>query len=292
MKKSSLIGLVALLFVFGIFAGLVSAAEYSYYKSSMLMIGDKMAYVNEKETTLDVAPYVKSGRTLVPLRFMESALGAAVKWDPATRTATLTTQDKEVNVTIGQKTAQVNGQAVALDVPAEIKGGRTFVPLRFISENMGATVEYDQDTQIIGITYVNTAGWKEFRESANGIAFKYPADWKVLSEDKTGIKFETPNGSIIEFKTETKDFAAVVKEKKDIHSKDGWQVAADEAIDPAKPNDGHTLSALKGTEPEKMEVYAAYIFKAGTGLYTLEFNGKIMTGETDAGILDYIYNNI
>lgn len=292
MKKRLLTGLIAVLFVIGVFAGSASAAEYSYYKVSILSIGDKTAYVNDTETILDVAPYIKGGRTLVPLRFMESALGAEIKWDPATRSATLKTSDTEVHVTIGKKMAHVNGEEVALDVAAEIKGGRTFVPLRFVSENLGADVEYDADTKTIIITYVNTFDWKEFTETANNLVIMYPGDWTVVSSDKANLKLQTPNASVLEFKTETKDLAAVIKDKKDSHSKDGWKVMFDEPIDEAAPNDGHIVSALKGTEEEITEVYAAYIFKVGTTIYTWEFTGTIANGETDSELFDYIYNNI
>jgi hypothetical protein len=293
VRKKVLTGLLILLLVLGIFAGAALALEYSYYKVSILSIGDKTAYVNETETTLDVAPYIKSGRTLVPLRFMESALGAEIKWDPATRSATLKTSGTEVHVTIDKKMAHVNGKEVTLDIAAEIKGGRTFVPLRFVSENLGADVEYDADTRTIIITYVNTSDWKKFTETANNLVIMYPGNWTVVSSDKNNLKLQTPNASVLEFKTETKDLAGVIKDKKDGHSKDGWEVLADEPIDEAAPNDGHMIGALKSTtDPEKMEVYAAYIFKAGTTIYAWEFTGTIAKGETDHELFEYIYNNI
>lgn len=93
-----------------------------------------------------------NGRTLVPLRGIFEALGAKVEWDNATRTATGTKDGIEVVVQIDNKTAYVNGKAVELDVPAQIIGGSTMVPLRFISESLGARVEWDNATRTAIIT--------------------------------------------------------------------------------------------------------------------------------------------
>ena len=91
MRKRGLTGLLTLLFIFGVFAGAAWAMEYSYLKASVLTVGQKTALVNDREITLIAAPYVKAGKTLVPLRFMENALGAEIGWDKVTRTASLKT---------------------------------------------------------------------------------------------------------------------------------------------------------------------------------------------------------
>ncbi|WP_422879851.1 copper amine oxidase N-terminal domain-containing protein [Neomoorella humiferrea] len=86
---------------------------------------------------------VEQGRTLVPLRAIFEALGADVNWDAATQTVTGTKGATIVKLTIGSTIAYVSGQAVPLDVPGKILNGRTLVPLRFISESLGAEVVYD-----------------------------------------------------------------------------------------------------------------------------------------------------
>ena len=65
-----------------------------------------------------------------------------------------------VNMQIGNKTAYVDGVPVSLDVPPQIINGRTMVPIRFVSENLGAEVNWDQDTKTVtiimdSITYLN-----------------------------------------------------------------------------------------------------------------------------------------
>lgn len=286
MRKKGLIGLITLLFVFGLFANAVFAAvEYNYLKVSLLSVGDNTAFVNDEEVSLEAAPYIhaKAGKTLVPLRFMEKALNATIDWDKATRTATLKTKDKEVKVTIGQKTAYVNGTAVDLDVAAEIKNTRTFVPLRFISENLGAQVEYEKETKTITIKYVDKTGWKEFKESATGETFQYPADWKVLSEDKNGIKLETPNGTVIGLKSENRDSATILKEKKDTYNKDGWEVLAEEPVDPDNPALGNGITAVKGDleNLEDAKIYVGAVLNLDNMVFVMEFTGGVTSSDQD-----------
>ena len=160
-------------------------------------------------------------------------------------------------------------------MPAEIKNNLTFVPLRFISENLGASVEYDGATKTISITYVDKTGWKEYKESVGKFTIQYPADWKVL-DNNTGLKLQSPNGSIIEYKKDARDLAAVIKEKKDRHSTIGWQIISEEPLDAAAPDDGISLFAAKPNEkqPEQTEIYFTTIFKIENGVYVLELSGK------------------
>ncbi|MEC1717788.1 copper amine oxidase N-terminal domain-containing protein [Schinkia azotoformans] len=90
---------------------------------------------------------VKNGSTLVPLRGIFEALGAKVDWNQATQTVTGTKGDLTVKLTIGQKTAYVNGKAVQLAEPAQILNGSTMVPLRFIGESLGSKVSWNGTTQ-------------------------------------------------------------------------------------------------------------------------------------------------
>ncbi|GAE88535.1 copper amine oxidase N-terminal domain-containing protein [Acetivibrio straminisolvens] len=100
----------------------------------------------------DPPPYIKEGRTLIPFRRIFEALGMDVGWDPALRMVTAKGNDIEMTLYIGNKIAIVNGQEKELDVAAEITDGRTFVPLRFVSENCGAEVAWDDSTKSVYIT--------------------------------------------------------------------------------------------------------------------------------------------
>jgi hypothetical protein len=105
----------------------------------------------------DQPPVVAGGRVLVPLRGVFEHLGATVLWNPATNVVTAQRADTQVQLAIGSRQAIVNGRVVLLDVPATIVGGRTLVPLRFVSEAMGAQVDWDNTTRLVTITSGTTA---------------------------------------------------------------------------------------------------------------------------------------
>lgn len=118
-----------------------------------LQIGSKSAYVNQKRQDLDVAPFTENGRTLVPFRFIGEALGAKVSWNQDTKKATYELAGTKVEITIGTNIAVVNGKNTSMDVAPKIAGGRTFVPLRFVGEALGASVIWEAVTKKIIITY-------------------------------------------------------------------------------------------------------------------------------------------
>lgn len=97
----------------------------------------------------NVTPEIENGRTLVPLRAVVEALGADVDWDEDTQTITLSYEDDEIVMTVGEKTAYVNGEEVSLEVSPRIRDGRTLVPVRFIAETFGLTVEWDAESETI-----------------------------------------------------------------------------------------------------------------------------------------------
>jgi len=113
-------------------------------------------YVNGAR--LNVATVSESNTTLVPLRAIFQALGATVNWDGATQTVTAAKGQTSVKLQIGSRTAYVNGQVVTLQVPGKIMQGNTMVPLRFLSEALGASVNWDGATQTITIVAQGTGG--------------------------------------------------------------------------------------------------------------------------------------
>jgi hypothetical protein len=113
--------------------------------------------VNGQLMVFDQPPVVAGGRILVPLRGVFEHLGATVLWNPATNVVTAQRGDTQVQLVVGGRQASVNGRVVLLDVPATIVGGRTLVPLRFVSEAMGAYVDWDNATRVVTITSGTTA---------------------------------------------------------------------------------------------------------------------------------------
>lgn len=105
--------------------------------------------VNGAYLETDVPAMAISGRTLVPVRVISENLSATVDWKKENNTVTITLADKVIVLTIGQSTALVNGQTIAVPdnvsvSTVNIEGtSRTMVPVRFVSENLSATVNYD-----------------------------------------------------------------------------------------------------------------------------------------------------
>lgn len=119
-----------------------------------LTVGEQEASVNGQPYFLDAAPFIRPevGRTLVPLRFISEALGAQVDWHAETRQVEIQDDGTKIVLTIGSVYVLVDGVVTTIDCPAEIlPPGRTFVPLRFISETLGAHVHYDVPTKRITI---------------------------------------------------------------------------------------------------------------------------------------------
>lgn len=108
--------------------------------------------LNGRPLSFRVPPTLVGGRTMVPMREIFESLGAQVNWDAPTSTVTAHKGATHVRLGIGDPRATVNGRTVLLDTPAMILNGSTMVPLRFISEALGADVRWFGATQTVSIT--------------------------------------------------------------------------------------------------------------------------------------------
>lgn len=133
-------------------AKVVTTAPVDTKKNATFVIGSTSFSVNGVEQTMDVAPYIKDGRTYLPVRFVAQALGVAdanILWDEATQKVTLLKGDKVVQLTIGSKAMLVNGVTITMDVAPELTSDRTMLPFRAIAQAFGATVGWDEATQTV-----------------------------------------------------------------------------------------------------------------------------------------------
>lgn len=103
-----------------------------------------------KEIKPETPAYIENGRTMVPLRFISEALGEKIDWKADTKTVIV--GDNKASLVIGEKEINANGKKIAIDSPAVIKDSRTFVPLRAISEILGAKVDWDSSTRSVKIS--------------------------------------------------------------------------------------------------------------------------------------------
>ncbi|MCL2336299.1 MAG: copper amine oxidase N-terminal domain-containing protein, partial [Firmicutes bacterium] len=120
--------------------------------------------VDGKSLSFDTQPVVENGRMLVPLRSIFEALNAKVNWDNNSQTITATKDDTNIKLIIGGQ-AYKNDQAVTLDVPAKLVSGRTLVPLRFVSEALGAHVNWEN-----GVVTITSADAPAITSTANSTA--------------------------------------------------------------------------------------------------------------------------
>lgn len=117
-----------------------------------MKINDVNYSINGEGKKMDAKPFIKNDRTLVPLRFIVEAIGGEVNWDNDNRLVTVNSKGKTIELPIDSKTIKIDGKDVNIDQAAIIKGDRTFVPIRFIAENLDMFVNYINDTREIEIS--------------------------------------------------------------------------------------------------------------------------------------------
>lgn len=108
---------------------------------------------------MDTAPVIRENRTLLPIRYIAESIGASVTWGASDKKATVSLNNKVIELWIGKNSALVNGQYMLIDAgnpdvtPIIIQPGRTMLPLRFISECLGCKVDWDHNKKEITVTY-------------------------------------------------------------------------------------------------------------------------------------------
>ena len=108
-------------------------------------------YVDSQHLTLKEQPVLREGRLFLPLRSIGETLDAQVHWEGTTRSVNLSRAGKSVSVTIGSATARVNGTETTLEDAPFLAEGRTFVPLRFFAEALGARVDWKAEENAVYI---------------------------------------------------------------------------------------------------------------------------------------------
>ncbi len=134
--------------------------------SSVTAAADDTVYVyvdNARVTFSDQEPVIVDSRTLVPLRAVFEKAGASVNWNDDTKTATITAGDEVVSVTIDSDVMKRGDSEITLDVPAQIIGDRTMIPVRAISEALDYGVTWNQYQRSV---LVSTKGY-EYRTAAS-----------------------------------------------------------------------------------------------------------------------------
>ena len=179
------------------------------YILALAMIQEVKVYFDGSMEDMREPPILRGGRTLMGLRETFDRLGAVVYFDSTTKQITAWRGERTVTLQIGRTEAMVDGRTLTLDQPPIIEGRTTFVPLRFLSEALGANVKYVGSSNSV---YVDTASMGFFNEKApfkvgDDILYLYRRQWlpaKVLKvndladkEDVYLIEFKEPSGRVI-----------------------------------------------------------------------------------------------
>ncbi len=153
-----------------------------------LQIGNYASVTEGKLTWIDLAnknviPYIKEDRTMVPLRFLTESLGATVGYNGETRGITVTLGNTVMELTVGETTYFLNGEAFEMDCAAEILEDRTFVPVRFVSEALGKAVKWLGTERMVVITDV-TSPWDEAGSVEQAVLAQVRLNLSPLGRDK------------------------------------------------------------------------------------------------------------
>lgn len=108
--------------------------------------------IDGEAVVFDQPPVLKNDRTLVSVRAIFEKLGAVVSWEEATQTVSAVKGNITVTLQIDNNIMYKNGEAISLDVPAQLIGDRTLVPVRAVSEAFNCKVDWDAEMQTVLIS--------------------------------------------------------------------------------------------------------------------------------------------
>ena len=108
-------------------------------------------YLNDVKLAFDTPPVIENDITMMPLRYLLETAGATVDWNEESKAALITYNNMEIKITENEDVAYVNGEEVHIGTAARIIDEKMMLPLRFISEELGFSVEWEQNTRSIRI---------------------------------------------------------------------------------------------------------------------------------------------
>jgi WD40 repeat protein len=189
-------------------------------KQIILQVNNPVMKINGESKEIDAGngttPIIHNGKTLLPIRALIDELGGILDWLDSEQKITIQLNNKKIELWIDKNAAYVNGIAQTLDVAPTIINGRTMLPLRFVSENLGLQLEWDGATQTISLSYGGTASsatidiskkwyeleytrpisdtFGEYIDSGFGFTINYPLAWgkpKITESKEHNFGFYT-----------------------------------------------------------------------------------------------------
>jgi len=131
-------------------ATIVSPATNGQQNISFV-VGQGSYTVDQNVYSMDGAPLISNGRTLVPVRYLADALGAQTAWNAASQQITITKGGTILALVIGSTAISTNGTVSQMDVAPVVENGRTYLPARYIAEAFNDTVSWDTATKTVSI---------------------------------------------------------------------------------------------------------------------------------------------
>ena len=159
--------------------------------------------VNGNAVAFDTPPVVEDGVTFVPLRAVGEALNVLVGWSEADKTVIVRTNDYDTDAPLNTPeqtkeglSLEINGNVIETD-KIMLENGRVLVPLRIISENLGASVSYDQQTKTVAIDFAAAAAKPEVDAQAASLLAK--SDEAMFSIPAYSAKMDGKIGMLFSF---------------------------------------------------------------------------------------------
>lgn len=268
-------------------------------------------------------PQYVNGRVLVPLRGIFQHMGATVDWNPQTQMVTARRNGTDVELRIGDRQALVNGTTMNLDVPAMIVRGSTMVPIRFVSEALGAQVGWLEAQRLVTVdttmagdyngtihTPPQTLRHVIVRENA---VIPVTLDKRLSTQrNRKGDRFtatvqsgyfgdsDIPSGTKVEghiaaLRPKRGDDPAILDLSFDrLLFPNGRTATIDGTLTSLDSKDvtrnGNGVLVAKNSNPDRRLVYAGY--GAGGGLLLGVLTKKPLEGTILGGILGYLYGQV
>ena len=198
--------------------------------------------IDGKIIKTDAAPFIEKDRTFVPIRFIGEALNYKVDWNKDKKLVTIKNNDRQILMTIGDTNITVNNEKIKNDVAPLIRKDRTYVPLRFVAENMNLKVNWDGKEKKVIINSQNdniTDGITGLSADEKEFLNKFQSKQKIIEDNMTSLKksfFEKANTLSKEdlekeYNRASKEISDAISELKNINVSDKFRDTYNKAME-------------------------------------------------------------
>ncbi|WP_068499648.1 N-acetylmuramoyl-L-alanine amidase family protein [Paenibacillus kribbensis] len=150
------------------------------------------------EAPADARPEMVNGKVMVPLRVVGEQLGYQFKWEPQAYKISIQKNSTDMAMYVGRTSADVNGKTVSLDAPPVLRGNSTMVPLRFVGEQMGLKVDWNNKSKSVNLSQKTTTPQTDQQAESQKTSTQ-----NTSSKQKTSATTTTTNAAEADKRTET-----------------------------------------------------------------------------------------